>query len=83
MSGRRPSLKGREFVEMDGRVHLVSPLGGGSHTLCGVAHDAVDTTGDESLRWHATGLVVVDCPDCILVIKACGGQLTREPAVRP
>ncbi len=70
----------RRFIEMGGDVHLVSPVGGGSHTLCGVAHDAVDSERDEALRWHPTGLMVVGCRTCINVISACRGVLIRQVA---
>lgn len=40
----------RRYVEFGGHVHLVGVIGGGEHTLCGVAFDAADSEHDESLR---------------------------------
>ena len=59
------------LVRFEGCTHMVSPIGGSEHTLCGVAFDAADSEGDESLRWQASGQEHVDCPDCLIVIQAC------------
>lgn len=63
---------------MDGLVHAVSPIGGGEHTLCGVAFDAADSEGDESLRWLGPSRRAVDCPMCCAVIRECRNMSTGD-----
>lgn len=70
------------FVSFGGTVHLVSPLGGREHTLCGVAFDAADSERDESLRWIPLLEKPVDCGQCVEVIRACWGVRTSEGARR-
>jgi hypothetical protein len=59
------------IIEFEGRVHLVSPLGGSQHTICGVACDTADSEGDESLRWVKTARSKFSCEQCAAVIDAC------------
>jgi hypothetical protein len=67
------------FVRFERRTHLVSPLGGGEHTLCGVAFDACDSEGMPSLSWKPASSTVVTCPDCGRVIQECRWVEVRKP----
>jgi hypothetical protein len=59
----------------DGLVHVISPIGGGEHTLCGVACDAADSEGDESLRWSdSAARGPVSCEECTAVVMCCRGM---------
>jgi hypothetical protein len=59
----------------DGLVHVISPIGGGEHTLCGVAFDAADSEGDESLRWsNSAARGPVSCEGCAAVVMHCRGM---------
>ncbi len=62
-----------KFIEFEGDVHLISGEGGGEHTLCGVAFDAVDSEHDESLRFTPTKRRIITCPGCAGVVLACRG----------
>lgn len=55
----------------DGDVHAMSPIGGGEHTLCGIAIDAADSERDERLRLSATRRRAVSCAMCADVVLAC------------
>jgi hypothetical protein len=55
----------------DGAVHAVSPIGGGEHTLCGIAADAADSEANEALRWTHPKHEYVTCKECSLVVMSC------------
>lgn len=55
----------------DGAVHVVSPIGGSEHTLCGIAVDAAASENMPSLEWvHPKGEIVT-CRECASVIRLC------------
>lgn len=59
---------GKEFVEAEGLVHLVSPEQC-ERTLCGDAFDlASDIPGYE---WKPARRRIVTCPHCVSVILEC------------
>ena len=66
------------FVRFENRTHLVSPIGGSEHTLCGVAFDAGGSEDEPSLTWKVTTNTTVTCPWCVLVIRECKGVKTRD-----
>jgi hypothetical protein len=68
-----------EVVEFEGETHMIDPLGGAEHTLCGVAFDAADSEGDEALRWKLATERLVSCADCSRVIRACQTMPTTGP----
>ena len=55
----------------DGQRHMVSPIGGGEHTLCGIAAEAHVT--ENAPRWAPSRLTgrMVTCEMCADVIRAC------------
>lgn len=64
----------RRFVHtISAGIHIVSPIGGGEHTLCGIAGDAYESEGDEALRWRVARTHTVTCRECISVVEACRG----------
>lgn len=66
----------------DGLVHVMSPIGGGEHTLCGIAMDAADSEADEGMRWlgHAQG--PVSCIECAAVVLHCRGLRVAHGATK-
>lgn len=59
-----------QFVEAEGRVHLVNPIHA-EFTLCG---DAWDLEIDEpGYRWHKTKCRTVTCGKCADTIVGCRG----------
>lgn len=75
-----------KFVEFGGHTHLMSAIGGSEHTICGIAFDAADSVGDESLRFQETASDLVTCPTCTIQIQNCRSSRTgiaeelNEPA---
>lgn len=55
-----------EFVEAEGRVHVVSPAMS-EYTLCG---DAFDLSSEEpGYEWKPTKRTTVTCPNCATIIR--------------
>lgn len=63
----------RAFVEMGGAVHLMSPIGGAEHTLCGVAFDANASENADELGHQPTQRRTVTCLECAMVVDTCRG----------
>lgn len=56
-----------DFVEAEGRVHVVNPVTAGEFTLCG---DAFDLASDvDGYEWSATKRRTVTCPSCAEIIR--------------
>lgn len=73
----------------NGLVHLMSPIGGGKHTLCGIAYDAAGSHSEEGWRMlPGVAPSTVSCRGCAAVILACRGVRVQsddwlvEPDVR-
>lgn len=62
----------------DGLTHVISPIGGAEHTLCGIAFDAADSEGDESLRWTGMSRGPVTCLECGSVVLHCRGLRVKD-----
>lgn len=58
----------REYVETADGVHLVSPIGGSEHTLCG---DAFDNKFDEQLGWKKRSARALTCAKCVAIVLHC------------
>ena len=59
------------FQTADGRRHLICPIGGAEHTLCGIAFEAWETENEPG--WQGVPLTgkTVTCGLCAQVIQAC------------
>ncbi len=57
----------------DGEVHLISPIGGGEHTLCGNAFDIDSEPDGVDFAWVECEPRPLTCPLCAMVVKACRG----------
>ena len=55
----------------DGMRHVVSPVGGSEHALCGIAFDAHELA--DGPQWAAVPLTgrTVTCGDCAAVVEVC------------
>lgn len=58
------------YVKCGAFVHIVSPIGGSEHTVCGIANDAWITENDSDLKWQSPDSFV-DCPLCLRVMDLC------------
>lgn len=67
----------KEFCEFGGRVHLVSPIGGSEHTLCGNANDEPGT------EHQPTKARTITCLECATVINYCRGVRVSADASTP
>lgn len=70
-----------DFIETaDGLRHLLSPIGGGEHTLCGASYDAHETVNEPG--WAPVPLTgnTVTCPECAAVVLACRGMRVKPLA---
>lgn len=65
-----------DFIEAEGRVHLISPFGS-EHTLCGDAFDAA--TERPGYAWSATKKRTVTCQNCARVVSMCARVRTAQP----
>lgn len=72
----------RVYVETSAGVHLVSPIGGSEHTLCG---DAFDNEFEPGIGWKKRSPRALTCPKCVEVVLyvrgvrvAASGQGARE-----
>lgn len=63
----------------DGMCHVVSPIGGGEHTLCGIAYDAHETENEPD--WAEVPLTgrMVTCCECAAVVVACRRVRLAKP----
>lgn len=58
----------------DGLIHVISPIGGAEHTLCGIAQDAADSEDSELLRWGSPRKRgPVSYTECSKVVLHCRG----------
>lgn len=64
-------MKTVSLIDFEGQTHVISPLGGGEHTLCGVASDAYCTEDDPHLIWQESVNKKVTCKDCVAIITVC------------
>ncbi|AFU88285.1 hypothetical protein CcrColossus_gp415 [Caulobacter phage CcrColossus] len=56
-----------ELVEAEGLVHVVNPVSGGEHTLCG---DAFDLASDvDGYEWTPSKSKTITCPNCAQIIR--------------
>lgn len=62
-----------KLIDFGGETHALSPIGGGEHTLCGVAFDAADSEADEALRFSEASRRKVTCDNCGSIILWCRG----------
>lgn len=64
-----------ELVEAEGKVHVVNPVSGGEHTLCG---DAFDLASDvDGYTWTPARTKTVTCPNCAQVVREVRKLRTR------
>lgn len=66
-----PRGSGVRLIEAEGFVHLVSPIAGSEHTLCGDAFDLASDVG--GYEWKSSRKKAVTCEKCAAVILACRG----------
>lgn len=65
----------------DGQRHMVSPIGGSEHTLCGIAIDSY--LSENEPNWESVPLTgsKVTCELCSEVVLACRGVSVRNGPV--
>lgn len=69
-------MNGRQFVEAEGVVHMVSPIQA-EFTLCG---DAFDLDSDiPEYEWLETRRRTVTCSQCATVVLGCRGVRAEQP----
>lgn len=68
----------KHFVRTSHGVHLMSPVGGGEFTLCGIAFDAADSEQDKRLRFRGAKREIVTCDLCANVVEVCRDVKVRR-----
>jgi hypothetical protein len=57
-----------------GLIHVISPIGGSEHPLCGIAQDSADSEHSDLLRWVSPRKRgPVSCTECSKVVLHCRG----------
>jgi hypothetical protein len=71
---------GSEFVEYEGKVHLINPLMGREFTMCGDAFDAHSSENAPEREFKSTRKRTVTCEQCAAVIIECRGVRVKTLA---
>lgn len=69
-----------EFVEYEGKIHLINPASGGEHTLCGDAFDAHQSENAPEREFKPTKHRTITCWMCGQAVLACRGVKVKLPA---